>query len=114
MGLTCLSERYALLRYGICRRASSHTGSVICGCVSTITSSGGALRLREKDSKKQNKEREYYRKLQEDGILFCEKLFTMRGKPMSFSITSAHGYAALSYVLLPYAFVQDYTDAGYN
>ncbi len=42
------------------------------------------MKLREKDSKKQNREREYYRKLQEDGILFCEKLFTMRGKPMRF------------------------------
>jgi len=26
-----------------------------------------------------------------------------------FSITSAHGYAALSYALLPYVFAQDYT-----
>jgi hypothetical protein len=42
------------------------------------------MKLREKDSKKQDKERDYYRKLQEEGILFSEKLFTMRGKPMRF------------------------------
>src|SRR5659263_6946 len=42
------------------------------------------MKLREKDSKKQDKERDYYRKLQEDGVLFSEKLFTMRGKPMKF------------------------------
>jgi hypothetical protein len=42
------------------------------------------LKLREKDSRKQDKERDYYRKLREDGVLFSEKLFTMRGKQMRF------------------------------
>lgn len=43
-----------------------------------------AMKLREKDSKSQAKEKEYYRKLQENGVLFSEKLFTMRGKAMKF------------------------------
>jgi len=42
------------------------------------------MKIREKDSKKHDKERGYYKKLQEDGVLFSEKLFTMRGKPMKF------------------------------
>ncbi|HEX7576092.1 MAG TPA: hypothetical protein VF360_06905, partial [Candidatus Methanoperedens sp.] len=42
------------------------------------------MKLREKDSKKQDKDRENYRKLQEDGVIFSEKLFTMRGKSMRF------------------------------
>ncbi len=44
----------------------------------------------------------------------AEEVSTSTGKQRRFSITSAHGYAALSYALLPYAFVQDYTEAGYN
>ena len=46
----------------------------------------------------------------------AEEVSTSMGKQRRFSITSAHGYAALSYALLPYAFVQDYSDinAGYN
>jgi hypothetical protein len=42
------------------------------------------MKLREKDLKKQDKNRENYRKLQEDGVIFSEKLFTMRGKKMRF------------------------------
>jgi hypothetical protein len=44
----------------------------------------------------------------------AEEVSTSTGKQRRFSITSAHGYAALSYALLPYAFVQDYAEAGYN
>jgi hypothetical protein len=44
----------------------------------------------------------------------AEEVSTAAGKQRRFSITSAHGYAALSYAHLPYAFVQDYTEAGYN
>lgn len=44
----------------------------------------------------------------------AEEVPTSTGKQRRFSITSAHGYAALSYALLPYAFVQDYAEAGYN
>ena len=44
----------------------------------------------------------------------AEEVSTSTGKQRRFSITSAHGYAALSYSLLPYAFVQDYTESGYN
>jgi hypothetical protein len=44
----------------------------------------------------------------------AEEIPTTTGKQRRFSITSAHGYAALSYALLPYAFVQDFTEAGYN
>ncbi|MCX9028425.1 MAG: hypothetical protein OIN86_09640 [Candidatus Methanoperedens sp.] len=39
---------------------------------------------------------------------------TAAGKQRRFSITSTQGYSALSYALLPYAFVQDCTEAGYN
>ena len=44
----------------------------------------------------------------------AEEVSTSTGKQRRSSITSAHGYAALSYALLPYAFVQDYAEAGYN
>lgn len=44
----------------------------------------------------------------------AEEVSTSTGKQRRFSIISVHGYAALSYALLPYAFVQDYTEAGYN
>jgi len=44
----------------------------------------------------------------------AEEVSTSTSKQRRFSITSAHGYAALSYALLPYAFVQDYTEVGYN
>ena len=44
----------------------------------------------------------------------AEEVSISTGKQRRFSITSAHGYPALSYALLPYAFVQDYTEAGYN
>jgi len=40
----------------------------------------------------------------------AEEVSTSTGKHRRFSITSAHGYAALSYALLPYAFVQDYSE----
>ena len=44
----------------------------------------------------------------------AEEVSTSTGKQRRFSIISAHGYAALSYALLPYTFAQDYTEAGYN
>ncbi len=44
----------------------------------------------------------------------AEEVSTSIGKQRRFSISSAHGYAALSYALLPYAFAQDYAEAGYN
>ncbi len=44
----------------------------------------------------------------------AEEVSTSTDNQRRFSIISAHGYAALSYALLPYAFVQDYTEAGYN
>ncbi len=46
----------------------------------------------------------------------AEEVNTSTGKQRRFDIGSAHGFAALSYALLPYTFVQDYSDinAGYN
>jgi hypothetical protein len=46
----------------------------------------------------------------------AEEVNTSTGKQRRFDIGSAHGFAALSYALLPYAFVQDYSDTnvGYN
>lgn len=40
----------------------------------------------------------------------AEEVNTSTGKQRRFDISSAHGFAALSYALLPYAFVQDYTE----
>lgn len=46
----------------------------------------------------------------------AEEVNTSTGKQRRFGISSAHGFAALSYALLPYAFVQDYSEnyPGYN
>jgi hypothetical protein len=40
----------------------------------------------------------------------AEEVNSSIGKQCRFDISSAHGYAALSYPLLPYAFVQDYSE----
>jgi len=46
----------------------------------------------------------------------AEEVNTSTGKQRRFDISLAHGFAALSYALLPYAFVHDYSEnnAGYN
>ncbi len=44
----------------------------------------------------------------------AEEVASATGKQRRFSISTAHGYAALSYALLPYAFVQDYNEAGFS
>jgi|GEM_PF-3209645 len=39
-----------------------------------------------------------------------EEINTSTGKQRRFDISSAHGFAALSYALLPYAFVHEFFD----
>ncbi len=46
----------------------------------------------------------------------AEEVNTSTGKKRRFDISSTHGFSALSYARLPYAFVRDYSEnnAGYN